>query len=124
MASHQMATFQFPQGARSTARPLRRAVLLAMAGVGVWSSTASAADTLAANSAARQTLTLSQAEESALRNQPTLRQAQAQTDAAQGRVEQARSGYLPQAAFNGVYERTTFQPRPTPGITPQNGLDP
>ena len=62
-----------------------------------------------------ETLTLSQAEESALRNQPTLRQAHAQTDAAEGRVEQARSGYLPQAAPPRTYQRTspaTSQPRP------------
>jgi len=67
------------------------------------------------------TLTLSQAEESALRNQPTLRQAHAQTDAAEGRVEQARSGYLPQAAFTGTYERISTQPQPRPGINTANG---
>jgi outer membrane protein len=67
------------------------------------------------------TLTLSQAEESALRSQPTLRQAHAQTDAAEGRVEQARSGYLPQAAFTGTYERISTQPQPRPGINTANG---
>src|SRR5206468_9331184 len=41
-------------------------------------------------------LTLSEAEQNALRYQTTLRQAAGQTEAAAGRVEEARSGYLPQ----------------------------
>ncbi len=98
---------------------LRLGVLLALAG---FSSRGFAAEPDPARSPAQgRTLTLSQAEESALRNQPTLRQAHAQTDAAQGRVEQARSGYLPQAAFTGTYERTSTQPQPRPGINTTMG---
>ena len=41
-------------------------------------------------------LTLKQAEEAALRNQPTMREAHGLLEAAEGRVEEARSGYLPQ----------------------------
>jgi outer membrane protein len=42
-------------------------------------------------------LTLAQAEKYALRGQPSVQQAAGQTEAARGRVEEARSGYLPQA---------------------------
>ncbi len=63
-------------------------------------------------------LSLAQAEDIALKNQPTLRQARANTDAAQGRVEQARAGYLPQVAFNAGYELTTSNPAPRPGAGP------
>jgi outer membrane protein len=97
------------------------AVLLASAGGAAFSSKALASDGDGPSSAAQsRTLTLSQAEETALRNQPTLRQAHAQTDAAQGRVEQARSGYLPQATFTGIYQRASFQTQPRPGFLPSN----
>ena len=67
---------------------------------------------------APRTLSLSQAEETALRHQPTLRQAHGQTEAAEGRVEEARAGYLPQATATAGYQRTTViihtgGPRPT-----------
>ena len=52
-------------------------------------------------------LSLKQAEETALRNQPTMREAHGLLEAAEGRVEEARAGYLPQVTLNGSYERTT-----------------
>ena len=121
MSPHPMARIQSPPGGRFGAGVLRLVVVLALAGVAA-SPGATAADASSSNSAtARRTLTLSQAEESALRNQPTLRQAHAQTDAAQGRVEQARSGYLPQAALTGTYQRTSTKPQPRPGINTTTG---
>ncbi len=68
-------------------------------------------------------LTLSIAITQALKNQPTLRQAKAQTHAAEGRVVQARSGYLPQVTGTALYERSTgnFQPRPG-SYSPSSGI--
>jgi outer membrane protein len=63
-------------------------------------------------------LSLAQAEQAALRHQPTLRQARGQTEAAAGRVEQARSGYLPQASASAVYQRTTGNFAVRPGAIP------
>jgi outer membrane protein len=63
------------------------------------------------------TLSLSQAIETAMSHQPTLRQARAGTDAAEGRVEQARSGYLPQLNGNASYQRTTANFTPRPGVS-------
>jgi outer membrane protein len=68
------------------------------------------------------TMSLAQAEETALKNQPNLRQARANTDAAAGRVEQARSGYLPQVTATGTYERTTSNFTPRPGFQPTAGV--
>jgi outer membrane protein len=48
-------------------------------------------------------LSLAQAEQNALRHQPTVRQAIGQTEAATGRVEEARAGYLPQINAVGTY---------------------
>ena len=48
-------------------------------------------------------LTLAQAEQNTLRHQPTVRQAVGQTDAAAGRVAEARAGYLPQVNANGTF---------------------
>jgi outer membrane protein len=48
-------------------------------------------------------LTLAQAEQNALRRLPAVRQAQGQTEAASGRVEEARAGYLPQVNAAGTY---------------------
>jgi outer membrane protein len=49
-------------------------------------------------------LTLAQAEKYALQGQPAVQQAAGQTEAARGRVEEARSGYLPQVnAFANWY---------------------
>jgi outer membrane protein len=63
-------------------------------------------------------LTLSQAEATALANQPTLTQAHGLLEAAEGRVEEARAGYLPQVTLNGTYERTTGNFAPRPGLLP------
>ncbi|MES1208124.1 MAG: TolC family protein, partial [Pseudomonadota bacterium] len=70
-------------------------------------------------------LTLKQAEEVALRNQPTMREAHGLLEAAEGRVEEARSGYLPQVSVSATYERTTSNYAPRPGILPtsiSNGM--
>jgi outer membrane protein len=60
-------------------------------------------------------LSLSEAEKLALKHQPTLAQARGQSEAAEGRVEEARAGYLPQATISATYQRTTgnFAPRPS-----------
>jgi outer membrane protein len=63
-------------------------------------------------------LTLAQAEASALRNQPLVLEARGQLEAAEGRVEQARAGYLPQVSATGIYERTTANYAPRPGTVP------
>ncbi len=62
-------------------------------------------------------LTLKQAEDTALRNQPTMREAHGLLEAAEGRVEEARAGYLPQLTVNGSYERTTGNPALHPGFS-------
>src|SRR5882672_1345423 len=70
-------------------------------------------------------LSLARAESLALRNQPSVRQAAGQTEAAAGRVEEARAGYLPQITGTGTYERTTGNFAPRPGALPQtvvNGM--
>lgn len=122
MSPHSMIPFRLSYRGRPGAGVRGFAFCLALAGAGVWSSQAPAADATTTDSGtAKLTLTLSEAEESALRNQPTLRQAHAQTDAAQGRVEQARSGYLPQAALTGTYQRTSTKPQPRPGINTTTG---
>ena len=65
-------------------------------------------------------LTLSDAIAQALRTQPTMRQARAQTHAAEGRVEQARAGYLPQVTGTVAYQRATGNYAPRPGFVTQN----
>jgi outer membrane protein len=67
--------------------------------------------------AAPRVLSLSQAIDTALRQQPTLRQARATTDAAGGRIEQAKAGYLPQLGGTATYLRTTANFTPRPGAT-------
>lgn len=61
-------------------------------------------------------LSLAKAEESALLHQPTLEQAFGQVEAAEGRVEQARAGYLPQLNGTATYQRTTANFAPRPGF--------
>jgi outer membrane protein len=63
-------------------------------------------------------LTLDQAVNTALQRQPSLRQARAGTDAAEGRTEQARAGYLPQLSGTASYLRTTSNFAPRPGANP------
>jgi outer membrane protein len=70
-------------------------------------------------------LTLKQAEQTALQNQPTMQEAHGLLEAAEGRVEQARAGYLPQVSLSATYERTTSNYAPRPGILPtsiSNGM--
>ncbi|HVV51852.1 MAG TPA: TolC family protein [Polyangia bacterium] len=80
---------------------------------------ASAADDGAGPSGAAP-LTLQQAEQTALRNQPTVREAHGLLEAAEGRVEEARAGYLPQVTVTGTYERTTGNFATRPGVLPNN----
>ena len=63
-------------------------------------------------------LSLSQAEELTLAHQPALAVAAGQVEASQGRVEEARAGYLPQIAVTGTYQRTTGNFAPRPGGLP------
>jgi outer membrane protein len=63
-------------------------------------------------------LTLAEAEATAIHNQPAMVTARGQSDAAQGRVEQARAGYLPQASLALSYSRTTNNFAPSPGQLP------
>jgi len=65
-------------------------------------------------------LTLGEAEATALRNQPSLTQARGLLEAAEGRVEESRAGYLPQVTLNGTYERTTGNFAPRPGLLPSS----
>lgn len=60
-------------------------------------------------------LSLSEAEKVALQRQPALAQARGQSEVAEGRVEEARANYLPQATISATYQRTTgnFAPRPS-----------
>jgi outer membrane protein len=67
---------------------------------------------------AADSLTLSQAEAEALRHQPAVLQARGQTAAAEGRIEEARSGYLPQATLTGTYQRITGNFAQRPGQLP------
>jgi outer membrane protein len=65
-------------------------------------------------------LSLQQAEQTAVRNQPNMRAAQGLKEAAEGRVEEARAGYLPQVSITGSYERTTGNFATRPGVLPQS----
>lgn len=64
------------------------------------------------------TLSLARAEAIALEHQPTVAEAVAQTEASEGRVEEARAGYLPQATISGAYQRTTGNFALRPGGVP------
>jgi outer membrane protein len=85
--------------------------------VGIF-AVASAADEGALPGATQ--LSLRQAEQTALRNQPTMRQAHGLYEAAEGRVEEARAGYLPQVTGTATYERTTGNFASRPGTLPQS----
>lgn len=66
----------------------------------------------------RRILTLEDAQQNALQNQPQIRQARSATAAALGRIGEARSGYLPQVTGTASYEATTLneaQAQPHPG---------
>ncbi|HET6146227.1 MAG TPA: TolC family protein [Polyangia bacterium] len=59
------------------------------------------------------TLTLDAALDIARRHQPDLRQAHANTEAAEARVDQARAGLLPQVSASASYARSTNNVAPT-----------
>ena len=80
---------------------------------------ARAADDSAGAIAAPTPLTLHQAEQTALRNQPNVLAARGLQEAAEGRVEEARAGYLPQVTLTGTYERSTGNFAARPGTLPQ-----
>jgi outer membrane protein len=62
-------------------------------------------------------LSLDAAELNGLKNQPQVRVSRASTDAAVGRIEEARSGYLPQVTGTAIYERSTPNVQTRPGVT-------
>lgn len=117
MSPHPMIPFWFRCGRQGASMPCAAALITMLVAL-LWSVAAPAAGEASTDTSEARALTLSQAEASALRSQPTLRQARALTDAAQGRVEEARSGYLPQATATGLYERTTANFVPRPGAIP------
>lgn len=100
--------------------PARLSTLAAAFAVAVASAGGARAETTAAD----EPLTLQQAEQNALRHQPTIREAQAQVEVAAGKLEQARAGYLPQLGITATYQRTTSNFAPRPGALPQtvNGV--
>jgi len=62
---------------------------------------------LLAQAAPARVLTLAEAQHAAQENQPQLRAARGSTQASEGRVEQSRSGLLPQLAATAGYQRAT-----------------
>jgi outer membrane protein len=80
---------------------------------------ARAADDGADTTGAPTALTLHQAEQTALQNQPNVLAARGLQEAAEGRVEEARAGYLPQVTLTGTYERSTGNFAARPGTLPQ-----
>ena len=90
---------------------------LVMSGIFAGALAAEPAD---ADAPAATPLTLRQAEQTALRNQPTVREAHGLLEAAEGRVEEARAGYLPQVSLSATYERTTGNFAQRPGILPSS----
>jgi outer membrane protein len=99
-----------PDVASPVARATRMTFLLALVSL--------VARNAAAAPAPGPVLSLAQAVERALANQPSLRQARANVDAAQGRVEQARAPALPQVSASAAYQRTTGNFTPRPGAIP------
>jgi outer membrane protein len=71
----------------------------------------------------RRILTLEDAQQNAIQNQPMIRQAHAATAAGVGRIWEARSGYLPQITGSASYEYTTINTsRPTTATTTTMGM--
>jgi outer membrane protein len=66
-------------------------------------------------------LTLEEAERVAQERQPQLRAARGNTEAAEGRVEQSRSGLLPQLSATADYQRSTNNFILRPGGIPRSG---
>ena len=67
-------------------------------------------------------LTLAEAQRMAEERQPQLRAARGSTEAAEGRVEQSRSGLLPQLSAASSWERTTNNFLFRPGVAARTGL--
>ncbi len=101
-------------------RPLAALMIpLLMFGIFVAARAADDGDGAAATGTAMTTpLSLQQAEQTALRNQPNVVAARGLQEAAEGRVEEARAGYLPQVTVTGSYERTTGNFATRPGVLP------
>jgi outer membrane protein len=97
-------------------RPLAVLLIpLVMLGIFVGARAADEGDGVAAGTTP---LSLQQAVQTALRNQPNVVAARGLQEAAEGRVEEARSGYLPQVTVTGSYERTTGNFATRPGVLP------
>jgi outer membrane protein len=75
-----------------------------------------------AQTSAPSVLTLGEAQRVAQERQPQLRAAHGSTQAAEGRVEQSRSGLLPQLTASADYQRTTNNFLFRPGVTPRSGV--
>ncbi len=67
-------------------------------------------------------LTLGEAQRVAQERQPQLRAARGSTQAAEGRVEQSRSGLLPQLSAAADYQRATNNFLFRPGVAPRSGV--
>ena len=104
-------------------RPGRPAVAISVAGAILWLGVGAPSALRAAedrDGAAGRALSLAEAEKVALQHQPSLAQARGQSEAAEGRVEQARSGYLPQITASATYQRTTGNFVSRPGALPSS----
>lgn len=102
-------------------RPLAALMIpLLMFGIFVAAQAADDGDGAAATGTAATAtpLSLQQAVQTALRNQPNVVAARGLQEAAEGRVEEARAGYLPQVTVTGSYERTTGNFATRPGVLP------
>jgi len=77
---------------------------------------------LFAQAAPARVLTLAEAQRVAQERQPQLRAARGNTQAAEGRVEQSRSGLLPQLSGTAEYLRTTSNFLFRPGVTARTGV--
>jgi outer membrane protein len=76
---------------------------------------------LLAQAAPARVLTLAEAQRVAQERQPQLRAARGNTQAAEGRVEQSRSGLLPQLTATGDYQRATNNFLFRPGVAARSG---
>jgi len=113
-----------PRCARRSRGRSRLVAAITVAGVSTILTHALWADDLAPGGEAGGKLSLSRAEALALQHQPNVAVAAGQTEASEGRVEEARSGYLPQAALTGAYQRTTGNFASRPGGLPSTAIDP
>jgi len=77
---------------------------------------------LLAQASPARVLTLAEAQRVAQERQPQLRAARGNTEAAEGRVEQSRSGLLPQLSAASSWERTTNNFLFRPGVAARPGL--